>query len=235
MREKRTSPKAGAKKLKCPAPKKVILGKSFITYHPRSVLQGGFEFEDKIIQDFSRFRKAALKAPRRDLPTEQGIRSVGFDTEYTPDNTLLTIGVATPEAASAYEVSDKAGIKAAQKVIRNAKTLVGHSITGDLDQLVKLGLAKERWLRGCEIRDSFLLARMVDENRGKGGYGLEALLLSEFNSSGWKSETEALLKRTGNAADWSVSQRTDRCRLDAWATAVLAEHFEGKLNAEDRD
>lgn len=157
---------------------------------------------------------------------------VGYDTEYDPSSNLLTIGVANKRCAVAAEVNDKKGIAQAKAIIKHAKTLAGHSITGDLDQLVKLGLAKESWLRGDAIRDSFLLARMVDENRGKGGYGLEALLLSEFNFDSWKQETEKLLKKTGNASDWSVEQRTARCRLDAWATAVLAEQFERALNKE---
>jgi hypothetical protein len=194
----------------------------YATYHPRSVLLGGFEFEDKIAADFSRFNLRSLAYPERRFPHG---KTIGFDTEYAPDSALLTIGVGAATGAEAVEVTDTKGIAQAKKVIKNAKTLVGHSITGDLDQLVKLGLAKDNWLRGENVLDSFLLARMADENRGRGGYGLEALLLSEFNSGAWKGDTEKLLKRTGNASDWSPEQRTERCRLDAWATVVLAEYF----------
>jgi len=227
MRAKRTSPKKEEKKFSFKA-------KAFGTYHPRAVLLGGFELEDKIIADFARFNKKQLQRARVGLPAP-GSKRIGYDTEYLPDGGLLTIGVGTPNEAAAFEVSDKAGIQKAKRVIKHAQTLIGHSVTGDLDQLVKLGLAKETWLKGIEVRDSFLLARMVDENRGKGGYGLEALLLSEFNSTGWKQETEKLLKQTGNAADWSPEQRTSRCRLDAWATAVLAEYFEQRLQRPKKE
>ena len=38
---------------------------------------------------------------------------------------------------------------------------------------------KERWLRGIDVRDRLLLARMVDENRGRGGYDLETLVIDD--------------------------------------------------------
>jgi hypothetical protein len=137
-------------------------------------------------------------------------------------------------AATAYETNSTEH-KAIKPVVKKAKVLVGHSVGGDLDHLVKLGLAKNEWLAGFNIRDSLLLARMFDENRGKGGYGLEALLISEFNFAPWKGETEKLIKATGNAADWTPEQRIARCRLDAWATHILADHFEKKLSQGKKD
>lgn len=90
-------------------------------------------------------------------------------------------------------------------------------------------MAKETWLRGEDLKDSLLLARMVDENRGKGSYGLEALLLSEFNYIPWKAETEKIFKKEKDARAWTPEQRRERCRIDAWATRILAEHFERKV------
>lgn len=208
--------KIGGKRFKC-----------YVTYHPLSVVQGGFQFEERIVEDFKRLRRRALRSPLVQSPREQ---IIGFDSEYTPDDNLLTVGFADSTRAIALETTEKDWLKKTRKVIRYARKLVGHSISGDLDYLVRLGLAKNTWLSGKDIRDSFLLARMQDENRGKGGYGLEALFLSEFNFMSWKADTEKLIKATGNAADWSVEQRTARCRLDAWATRILAEHFERKLN-----
>ncbi len=201
--------------------------KIYCTYHPSSVLAGGYQFESRIVQDFRKFKQRTLKVPSKRLPLLR--TCVGFDTEYDPSNKLLTVGLADREHAQALETTEKDYLKKTRKVIKKAKVLVGHSVAGDLDYLVRLNLAKETWLRGINVKDSFLLARMVDENRGKGAYGLEPLLLSEFNFGSWKSETEKLLKSTGNAADWSPEQRVERCRLDAWATRILAEHFERKL------
>lgn len=200
--------------------------KCYATFHPDTVLAGGFEYEEKIVEDFRRFGKRQLPQPRNQLPAGTGTL-IGFDTEYDSSGRLLTIGVADRDCAAAFEGDIK---KAISPTIKKAKVLIGHSVSGDLDYLVRLGLARDSWLRGLDIRDSLLLARMHDENRGKGGYGLEALLLSEFNSSPWKAETEKLIKATGNAADWSPEQRIARCRLDAWATWLLADHFERKLN-----
>ena len=154
---------------------------------------------------------------------------IGVDSEYSPTGELLTLGVATKTAAKAAEADDESGLKKAMEIIKGAEGVCGHSIPGDLDYLVKLGIAKEKWLKGIDVRDSFLLARMADENRGKGAYGLEPLLLSEFNTTPWKTETAKLIKKTGNAADWTPEQRKERCRLDSWATVVLSQCFEGKV------
>ena len=207
--------KTGGKHFKC-----------YVTYHPLSVVQGGFQFEERIVEDFKRLRSHPLRAPSL-LPPRVSI--IGFDSEYTPDDNLLTVGFADPTRSIALEVTEKDWLKKTRKVIQNARKLVGHSIAGDLDYLVRLGLAKNVWLSGKDIRDSFLLARMQNENRGKGAYGLEALFLSEMNFQPWKEETANLLKKTGNAADWPIELRKERCRLDAWATRILAEHFERKL------
>lgn len=205
--------------------------KCYVTFNPLSVVQGGFHLEQRIVEDFERLRRTALKPPGNKLPVK--VKIIAFDTEYDKDGKLLTVGLSDGINSAALETAEKDWLKKTRKVIRGAKGIVGHSIAGDLDYLVRLGLAKDKWLQGIGIRDSFLLARMSDENRGKGGYGLEALLLSEFNFTPWKADTEALIKKTGNAADWSVEQRTARCRLDAWATRVLAEHFERKLKHVD--
>lgn len=199
--------------------------KCYVTFHPETVLTGGFQYEEKIVEDFERFNRKQLRPPRDGAPSKSAER-IGFDTEYDRNGRLLTGGIADGDRAAAYEGDIK---KAIGPSIKKAKVLIGHSVPGDLDYLVRLGLARERWLRGLDIRDSLLLARMHDENRGKGGYGLEALLLAECNFDPWKAETEKLIKATGNAADWSPEQRISRCRLDAWATWILADHFERKL------
>lgn len=203
--------------------------KAYCSFHPSTVLQGGYQFEYRIIEDFKRFDARQLVHPRHRLPAKTN-DGIGFDTEYDSSSRLLTVGVASCREAQAIETTEAGWQKKVAPIIKKAKVLCGHSVAGDMDYLVKLGLAKNTWLRGTDVHDSLLLARMYDENRGKGSYGLETLLLSEMNFEPWKAATEKLIKATGNAADWSVEQRVDRCRIDAWATAVLAEHFMEKLN-----
>lgn len=222
MMAKQTLPKPEGKSL----PSQVYSCR--VTYHPGSVLAGGFQYERRIEEDFKRMRTEVVEAPRNKLPPVVSGAMVGFDTEYDANAVLLTVGVADTKYAFAQETP----FKEVKAVLKKAKVLCGHSITGDLDYLVRLGLARDKWLRGLDVKDSFLLARMHDENRGKGGYGLETLLLSEVNAHGWKSVTDALIKKTGNAADWTPEQRVERCRMDAWATLLLTKLFEEKLEEQ---
>lgn len=204
--------------------------KVYATYDPASVLKGGYEFEKRIIEDLGRFTTRQLRSPVAGSPSGNST-VLGFDTEYSATGELLTVGFADANQSRAIETSGKWQAEA-KKILKSAQVICGHSVEGDLDYLVKNKLCLEKWLRGKDVYDSFLLARMVDENRGRGGYNLQSLLLSECNFSEWKSETEALLKKTNNAADWTPDQRTERCRLDAWATRILCERFAPQIDKE---
>lgn len=217
-------------------PKSKIRCRVWVTYHPSAVLRGGFNLEKRIVEDLNRYKQRKLVAPK-DAPPGKNERVIGFDTEYAPDSTLLTTAIASTTRARAWDLakpirksnrSDDIW-KALRPILKKAKNITGHNVTGDIDYLVKYKLAKETWLRGEDVSDSLLLARMVDENRGRGAYGLEALLLSEFNFTPWKAETEKLFKKDPDASKWPVELRKERCRLDAWASLILAEHFRRKL------
>ena len=196
------------------------------------MLEGKYEYEEKIKDDFHRFKEPDLLPPMDAMPEA---KVLGFDTEFDPNGVLLTVGLADDERAIAIE-TDEAFSKADIAVpLKKAKVLVGHSIPGDLDYLVKLGMARDSWLRGIDILDSLLVARMHNENGGKGAYGLETLMLSKFNTGAWKADTEKLIKATGDARDWTPEQRKARCRLDAWATRMLAKYFVERLLDEPSD
>ena len=51
-------------------------------------------------------------------------------------------------------------------------SLTGWRCSGNL-------LLKERWLREMDVRDRLLLARMVDETRGRGGEDVETLVMDD--------------------------------------------------------
>jgi len=112
-------------------------------------------------------------------------------------------------------------------VIKRGKLLGGHNIPVDVDQLMKVMTLPEEIFRGDGTRDSLLLARMHDENRGKGSYKLENLLLAEFNTSPWKSPTENLGM---DATKWDAGLRASRCATDAWASAILVDRFSKALS-----
>jgi len=201
-----------------------------VTFHPRQVAEGAYYLEHKIKQDFARLGQRPVDYPANDIPHGTA-RRIGFDTEYDAKGNLLTVALATKDKAQAFEIQEKAWKIKFKSALRTTEMLCGHSVGGDLDYLVKLGCAKEKWLQGTDIKDSLLLARMYNENGARGTYGLENLMLDVYNVVPWKAATEKLLKSTGNAADWTLEQRKERCRLDAWAAIMLAGHFEkGLLN-----
>lgn len=206
--------------------------KVFVTFDPQAVIDGGFTLEARIEEDLNRFNLKAIEPPTDKLPSG---KAISFDTEYDPEGKLLTLGVSNATCAAAIEMTNPKWKQILAPVIKSAVVIGGHSVGGDLDYLVAEKLAKESWVAGIDIRDSLLLCRMFDENRGRGGYSLEPLLLSDFNFDPWKAETEALLKKTGNASDWTVGQRVSRCRIDAWASGQLVAKYNGLVPAGLRD
>ncbi|KKK55004.1 hypothetical protein LCGC14_3078930, partial [marine sediment metagenome] len=83
-------------------------------------------------------------------------------------------------------------------------------------------VAKNSWLRGDDLKDSLLLARLHDETKERGGYGLENLLCSEFRVAPWKEPTASQFKKSPDASLWTSHDRMERCRIDAWASVKLA-------------
>ena len=195
----------------------------FCTFHPAAVLHGGGQYEPSILEDLARPRQSSLQLPATGRPI--GTR-VGFDSEYYFSPTkpvkpvVITTAVATSETIKVY---DKEGVKKIRWLLDKAKILCGHAIEHDLDCLTVLGEAREDWLRGENILDSLLLARMENENKvGKGEYKLETLFLQNFKTESWKADTEMY----GNdPRKWPEQERKRRCGLDAWATYLLCRKF----------
>lgn len=198
--------------------------KAHITYHPAAVLHGALHLKKTILDDLKLITKAKIPPPDLVIPGEG--TEVGIDTEYAPDGTLLTLGAATLTKAFAVEEFFNDPLS---PIIDNTSILIGHNLPGDIDQLLKLGFKHTSWLSGVGIRDSLLMARMVDENKERGGYGLENLACAELGIDPWKGETETILKTTGDARNLTPLQRTERCRMDAWASYLLAQHYQPKL------
>ena len=190
----------------------------YATYHPEAVEQGGVHLRDVILSDLKRKSRVKLDRPVLRAPSSTTI--LGFDSEYAPNKTLLTIGLASNNAAKAWDCS---AISAENKVtIRRTKSLAGHNVAGDLDYLVQNKAAKNSWLRGDDLMDSLLLARLHDETKERGGYGLENLLCSEYTVPPWKEPTASQFKKNPDASLWDPHDRMERCRIDAWASVKLA-------------
>lgn len=174
-----------------------------------------------IAQDFARLLAPPLERPEDGTPSVT--QAVAVDSEFDPEGKLLDLSVASSTRASTISADMVRQDSPAVGAIDSARILVGHSVMTEVDQLAKLGLAKPGWVSGEDTLDSLLLARLSDENRGKGAYGVETLLLSEFNAEPWKHKTEEYSET--DATTWPVDLRQERCRLDAWASAVLTKHF----------
>jgi hypothetical protein len=69
----------------------------------------------------------------------------------------------------------------------------------------------ELWLQGKKQRDTILEAKLADENRGKDGYRLENLLLSDYRTDSWKVDTEAY---GINSSLWPPDLRNERCSIE---------------------
>lgn len=196
----------------------------FMYFRTSSVSQLGTSPNEyaRFKEDLARFGKATLKEPLNKVPTSRG-GYLGFDTEYTP--TAVLCG-AVSDGVSAVTVDVKDLGKLSKLLSQN--TIVGHNLPVDLDALLKaktpgLTVAMEQWLRGHKQRDTLLVAKLADENRGVGGYTLESLLLARHNAKDYKAPTEAL---GPDPTLWPIPLRNERCRLDAWATIKVAEAFE---------
>lgn len=194
--------------------------RAYATYPVSSVLSGGVHYRLRIKEDLGRQRQEHTPYPKEVL----GLSVLaGVDTEYAPDGSLLTIALSDGQGAIASEVDDPDFPSLTRSIeIRADKPckLIGHSLSGDIDRLVEMHLACESWVSGRGTLDSLLLARMKDENRGKGGYDLETLACSYWNVKPWKQDTVVYSKE--DATQWPVDLRRERCRLDAWASAKLA-------------
>ena len=176
---------------------------------------------DRCIEDFRRYSRPLLPIPKNDLPRRgEGMTYLGFDTEFTPSEVLCG-AISDGNAATTIEAKKLRAVAG----MLSESILVGHNIGVDLDALLKLRIpglqvALETWLQGRRQRDTLLMAKLADENRGKGGYMLESLLLAHYNAADYKAPTEAL---GPDPTLWAVPLRDERCRLDAWATLKVYE------------
>lgn len=195
-----------------------------VTYGIDKIQEGAYYHEQHIIDDLR-----MLVAPETPLPAH-GIPATttkGVDTEYDKDDELLTIGFGSSKLSVGMDwKGDRSSYAITSRALKETDFLVGHNIPGDIDQLAKVGLPiREDWYTGRKLIDTFVLAKLLDENKPRGSYGLEQLTLTNYNVKPWKDETDKKLKETGDARDWTPQEREGRCSMDSWATFMLAKKF----------
>lgn len=187
------------------------------TYHPAAVLRGAVHLREAIKSDLSRLGTDTLPGPTVAIPSG---KALALDTEFGPDGTTLTVALANTKDSYAWETE----WRDVSAVLGPVRRIVGHSVAQDISKLAQIVPVKETWIEGSDVLDSLLLARMVEENGQS--YELENLLTSFASVEPWKKATKDL---GFLATDWPVDLRMDRCRKDAWASALIAEHFAARL------
>ena len=203
-----------------------------ITYHPAAVLRGATHLKKEILHDLEMARKAPDMAPRPGTGAVVG-SNLGVDTEYGATGDLLTVAFANDLHTRALETTEETWKQIASSYLDQATWLTGHSITGDIRKLAESGLLRDcshatAWITGKRALCSLLITRMVNENRLS--YALEPLCLSLFPMEPWKLESDALLRKTHDMSLVPPSVRTERCRMDAWASRKVAQEEYPKLN-----
>lgn len=171
----------------------------------------------RLVEDIERFEWPLTPHPANTPP--KNTKAVGFDSEFWEDEVFCG-AVSDGKTAVVYPVSDW---KKKLPPLLDGKVFVGHQPAVDLEALLKKGVklkSMELWLQGKRQRDTILEAKLADENRGKDGYRLENLLLSDYRTDSWKVDTEAY---GINSSLWPPDLRDERCRLDAWATVLAHE------------
>jgi DNA polymerase I-like protein with 3'-5' exonuclease and polymerase domains len=167
----------------------------------------------------------SIRPPMNRLP-ERTEGLLGFDTEYAPNGDLLTVALADRSRSYALDRDTLSRDKFDASILEGV-TLAGHNIPGDVDYLVALGVACPGLVTGRLVRDTYLEARLLNENLvGKGAYSLLKVFQACYDFPDWKAETAAL---GVDATQWPLEARMVRCRLDAWASCVLAHRFADRL------
>ena len=180
--------------------------KVFMTYDPMSAAKNP-EHGALIMEDLNRLQWKKEPWPINKFPSG---KLLGLDTEYT-DADVLDISIASTSHARCISPTDKGALKH----IFGVKEIVGHSIGGDVTSLIKLGCQRQDWAQGLNLKDSFITARMANENRGRGNYNVESMVLSKHHIESWKHKTEAF--HLYDPLQWPEDLRQERCNLDAWA------------------
>ena len=204
--------------------------KVYGTYDVEDLLSGSFHYRERISEDILRTQPKGLDkllCPKSSLPEGP---TISVDTEFMPDGRVVTISAASRVSSSCGDVTERDRVTSILGTVGKAQTFVGHSAAVDLDSVLRLSKQLqapikplEGWLQGKNLLDTLALARMVDENRGKGGYKLETLLRSSYHAPEWKSDDR--VTDESNPESWPTEYRVERCRLDSWASAVLADNL----------
>lgn len=197
---------------------------AFIYFRTGSIAQFGSSPHElaRFKEDLARLQQKVTKVCKQGVPNCEDA-FIGFDTEFTPTEVLCG---AVSDGRVACTVPAKDIRKLTPLFQKNV--MVAHNMTSEIDSMMRLRIPAlkgvlEHWLQGHRVRDTLLVAKLVDENRGVGGYKLESLLLSKYNLEDYKHETD---QYGPDPSLWPAPLRDERCRIDAWGTVKVFDAFE---------
>jgi len=198
---------------------------AYATFHPAEQREMKYPFIEPIQKglrlkaDIRKLNEPELQKPKEGDYGEiiDGPPVVGLDTEFD-DEKVWSVGVAD---STQYHVSD---LEDGSLLDRDLPQLVAaHYMQAEIDTFVRLGNCPETWLQGKDIYDTFILAKIQNENLQRQYYfGVEDVLTRLFRSPGWKHETE--VDDPAKPSSWGLEKRKKRCGYDAWATYRIFKH-----------
>ncbi|MCI0553801.1 MAG: hypothetical protein L0287_22865, partial [Anaerolineae bacterium] len=182
-----------------------------ITYDPGSVEYATeTDYLDRIYEDVRRLTLPRINWPKDHLTTS---KTIGFDAEFRHENNIMKVtDLSIADDTCAVRLGPEHQVK---NLFESCRVLHGHVIGGDLTALSLFNVKREDWYRGENVLDSYICARLADENRGKGNYRVDSLLLAERNTPAWKHKTDDI--SVDDPTKWPDDLRHERVRLDAWA------------------
>lgn len=202
------------------------------TYHPSALLYGskdkgqskdsvlGAIREDLLrVQELLAEKREVLSDPTHEVALpELPQYFLGIDTEFlsrgSSPHKMLTCSFSNGTRAWTWD-QDLEGIDPVP-LTKQCMVLAGHSLPEDVALLWERYLIphREEWLRGTDLYDSLLIAKMHYE--GWPSYKLEDVLATQYTVQGWKHETS-----DKDVTQWTPEERVRRCERDAWAPILI--------------
>lgn len=195
--------------------------------HPAYVLRGGDDLSIRVslTRAYNTLNNQLLQPQLADFSfvysKAKKTKICGVDFEWDRNKEAHTVAIATEEYAGVSEVNETTVSMLRDLVSDSKMTIVGHSLTGDVAQLIKLG---------CDIRCSFLDTLILSRHFG---------ISEDIHDEGldYFAETYLMMPRYWkDIKDEDYQEYSPKlakyCAYDAYATLKLAEKFKEDFSKE---
>ncbi len=202
---------------------------AYATYHPSDIRNlskpaVSIQRNKQIVLDVKKCLEETLEKPVEASMVNHEL-VVGFDTEFMPETgEVITVSLSDCDT---YSIDDKedidGGLRRVPTRMQMPAILAAHFAHVDIDSLCTLDSTTPAWLKGENLRCTFILAHMQNENLPqKYHYGVEDVLCRLYRAPNWKDETEVV--NPADPTSWGLEKRKRRCGYDAWAALKIYQH-----------